>query len=51
MAIALIAAPFVVLWVFDRVLGIEERDPEATAASGPPPHGQATEAKGGIHAA
>ena len=51
MAIALIAAPFVVLWVFDRVLGIEERDPEATAASGPPAHGQATEAKGGIHVA
>ena len=31
MAIALIVAPFVILWVFDRVLGIEESAGEAEA--------------------
>ena len=51
MAIALLAAPFVVLWVFDRVLGIEEREPEAGAGPAPRAHDQETEAGGGIHAA
>jgi len=32
MAIALFVAPFVILWIFDRVLGIEE--PEASAGEG-----------------
>jgi Ni/Fe-hydrogenase subunit HybB-like protein len=35
MAIALFVAPFVILWVFDRVLGIEE--PEGSAGHGAPP--------------
>ncbi|HYS81559.1 MAG TPA: NrfD/PsrC family molybdoenzyme membrane anchor subunit [Anaeromyxobacteraceae bacterium] len=48
MAITLFAAPFVILWVFDRVLGIEE--PEAAAAAAPPARGEATE-EGSIHAA
>ena len=50
MAIALLTAPFVVLWVFDRVLGIEEREPEATAGTAPPAHGQKEEGNS-IHAA
>ncbi|HEX7622986.1 MAG TPA: NrfD/PsrC family molybdoenzyme membrane anchor subunit [Anaeromyxobacteraceae bacterium] len=51
MAIALLAAPFVVLWVFDRVLGIEEREPEAGAGPAPQAHDQETEPGSGIHAA
>jgi Ni/Fe-hydrogenase subunit HybB-like protein len=51
MAIALLAAPFVVLWVFDRVLGIEEREPEAGAGPAPQAHVQEAEAGSGIHAA
>lgn len=51
MAIALLTAPFVVLWVFDRVLGIEEREPEGTTGTAPLAHGQAKEEGGGIHAA
>jgi Ni/Fe-hydrogenase subunit HybB-like protein len=41
MAIALITAPFVILWVFDRVLGIDPPDDEAEAeaAPGAPPAG------------
>ena len=35
MAIALFVAPFVILWVFDRVLGIEE--PEGSGGHGNPP--------------
>jgi predicted membrane protein len=35
MAMALFVAPFVILWVFDRVLGIEE--PEGSAGHGRPP--------------
>ena len=51
MAIALFAAPFVILFVFDRVLGIEEREPEAAAGPAPLAHGQATEKGDSIHAA
>jgi Ni/Fe-hydrogenase subunit HybB-like protein len=50
-AILLVAAPFVILWVFDRVLGIEDREPEAAAGPAPQARGQATETGGGIHAA
>ena len=38
MAMALFVAPFVILWVFDRVLGIEE--PEGSAGHGSPPAAQ-----------
>ncbi|GEJ56853.1 NrfD/PsrC family molybdoenzyme membrane anchor subunit [Anaeromyxobacter diazotrophicus] len=52
MAIALVAAPFVILWVFDRVLGIEEREPEAGSGSGAPEERRpAAAAGGGVHAA
>jgi Ni/Fe-hydrogenase subunit HybB-like protein len=48
MAITLLVAPFVILWVFDRVLGIDPPPAagEGTAAAGPVP-----EAAGGIHPA
>jgi hypothetical protein len=36
MAIALFVAPFVILWIFDRVLGIEEPDAGAGEGHGPP---------------
>ena len=42
MAIALFVAPFVILWVFDRVLGIEEPEDGHGAAPAPPaPGGEA----------
>jgi len=50
MAIALLAAPFVILWAFDRVLGIAEREPEPRAQDAGETHDRATEA-GGVHAA
>jgi hypothetical protein len=40
MAIALFVAPFVILWIFDRVLGIEE--PEASAGEGHGPDSAST---------
>jgi hypothetical protein len=42
MAIALFVAPFLILWVFDRVLGIEE--PEGSAGQGHPPAAPPVEA-------
>ncbi len=48
MAIALFVAPFVILWVFDRVLGIEE--PAGTDGHGhPPPSHPAAEAPATSH--
>ncbi|HVP68382.1 MAG TPA: NrfD/PsrC family molybdoenzyme membrane anchor subunit [Anaeromyxobacteraceae bacterium] len=40
MAIALMIAPFVILWAFDRILGIEEAEPEGGEGS-PAPGGAA----------
>jgi hypothetical protein len=52
MAIVLITAPFVILWVFDRVLGIEESG-EGEARPHPEPEGvsEAPRASGGVHVA
>jgi Ni/Fe-hydrogenase subunit HybB-like protein len=53
MAIVLITAPFVILWVFDRVLGIEE-PVEAEAAGHSAPQGvtdATTQVSGGVHVA
>jgi hypothetical protein len=36
MALALLIAPFVILWVFDRVLGIEEAEGEGGHGDGAP---------------
>jgi ribose/xylose/arabinose/galactoside ABC-type transport system permease subunit len=46
-AIALFVAPFVILWVFDRVLGIEE--PEAGEGGHAPPAQAPAEAPAGSH--
>jgi hypothetical protein len=47
MAIALFVAPFLILWVFDRVLGIEE--PEGNAGHGHPPAAPPAEAPVASH--
>jgi len=41
MAIALFVAPFVILWIFDRVLGIEEPEGGADHPPAAPTAGQA----------
>ena len=52
-AAALFVTPFVILWVFDRVLGIDPPDelPAATPAAHGEPAGAGTDAAGGVHAA
>jgi predicted membrane protein len=47
MAIALFVAPFVILWVFDRMLGIEE--PDGGHADVHPPAAPPSEAPAGSH--
>jgi Ni/Fe-hydrogenase subunit HybB-like protein len=51
MAIALITAPFVILWVFDRVLGIDEPELEGAGQAVPHEEHEAAEAGGGVNLA